>query len=225
MLTTEVAVCQSHPREDSESSAGDRRRRDSLGSNADAVEQRKNNGSCREAREGLGPASIESPDEVEIFCHPSDTVASLHRSTDECCSSKESFDFYGGEGDSLSNSEWNSSTSSRSSSISDNDAPPLRPGSDEELPGQTKAGTENINTGGLEEEEEEEEDRGADFSVRNKPAGEKNNRALKTCRRKRRDGAKRKKGRPEEGRAGRLDDAWSNRWLTGKEILATCWRQ
>lgn len=183
------------------------------------MEQQNGSIICKDGKAVLTPSNIESLDEV-IFGHPSDTVASLHGSTDKGCSSNESFDVYDGENESLGTSECSSSISSRSSSSSIDEEPLLRPANDKELQDQQDSGTDMNKDGELEEEEDGEEEKGdggRDTRVRNEPSKENHSKALSRSRRKRRDGGKRKKGRPEEG-STRLDDAWSNRWLTGKEM-------
>lgn len=184
------------------------------------MEKRKSDSSCRDAPAALAPASVETLCGVEVFGHPSDNVASLHGSSGDRCStsSEGSFGVCDGENDSSDTPEWaSSSTSSRSNSIiSDIEAQPRRPVSDEELPDRRKPGTEKNDERKMEEEEvQEEQEEDGDVLVRNKPAKENgSSAALKRSRRKRRGEDKRRKGRPEEG-STRLDDAWSNRWLTG----------
>lgn len=225
-MTAEAAVRRDHTRGDTESSAGDQRHAGALSSNpADAAveQQRKSESSCRDAQAALAPASDESLDEAENIGHPTYVVASPQGSADESCS-EESFDVYDGENDSLGASEWDSSTSSRSSSIG-SDIEALSPASDKELPDQREEGTEE--NGGRKMEEEQEgrrgEDSGGDVPVQSNPAKDDRSKACKRSRQKRRDKEKTKMGRPEGGSTG-LDDAWSNRWLTGKKykILAIC---
>lgn len=230
-LIAKVAACGSRPRGSADSSAGDRRNPGSLCTDATAAGQRNGESRRGDAEAALAPASIESLDKADAFGDPCDAVASLQVFADECCSSTESFDVYHAENDGFGSSEWSSSTSSRASSSGgfDSEAPPMHPAGDEKLQGRTKAGREKNEAGGFEgeeeDDEEEEEDGGGDVVVRIEPAEDINIKAVagKRSRRKHRSADKRRKGRPGEGRTG-LDDAWSNRWLTGGDVLVTCYQ-
>jgi len=148
--------------------------------------------------------------------------------TDENSSGEESFDFYNGIDESCSSHEWNGS-SSGSSSSSSSSSPRSETGDflsnsetikaetqelgpvvechdetqDVELPSQVRLETEEDGVCGQE--------RGTE-----RPA--ENHRKTERSRRKRREKKRGKAGRAGEGSAG-LDDAWSNRWLTGKGVL------
>lgn len=216
-LAAGVARCRGHSRGGAEASAGDQQHPGSLCSNT--VEQRKSGSSCGEGKAALAPAGFVSLDKVETFGHPSNTETSLHGSTGERCSSEKSFDVYDGEDGDFGASESGSTASSRSSSMSDFEAPPQQyPVSDDGLFDQRKAGTEKNRGGGL---EKEERGKAGDVLDRITPAEENVRKASRRSRRHRRNGETRGKRLPEEGSTC-LDDAWPNRWLTGKEVLVRC---
>lgn len=170
--------------------------------------------------------SDESLDRAGISGHISDTMLSPNESTDEGSSAEESFDFYDGTDDSCSSREWSSGNSSSGGpSSSDTDllsnsettkaeVHAIRPAA--ECHDETQDGMPNEELPNKAELETEEE--GICGQERGNDSPEKYHRTTERSRRKRRGRKHKHTGRAEEGNAS-LDDAWSNRWLTGKWVL------